>query len=622
MPPATRVRGARGSSSVGSLASAGVSLEDACMTLEIGFVFAVTLLALILFAWERVRLDQVALAVPVALLLSGVLTPEETVSGLSSRATVTVAAMLVLGLGLRKTGAVAAIGHWAQTAPLGGPKMRLFALCLIVAALSPFLNNTAVVMVFLPVFLGLAEQADEPASMYLMPLSFVAILGGTVTLIGTSTNLVVHGMATTRGLTDLTMFSIAPLGFIYLGVGFLYLFTVARPLLPRRTQPPDLSGKYDVRRFVTELEVGQDSPARGRTLADLDWGARFGVSVMGIERGERVIHAPGARRYIQQGDVLYVQGSADRLLSLARRQRLVTPTERTRRELNLATSGGRLVEMMIAPGSLLAGRRLSDIRFAQRYDATVLAVQHHGVTVHERLADVPFHVGDLLLVHGPASALANLADEPGFIPLGEVPHPPASRPRVPVAIGIMAIVVLAAGVGLVSILTAALAGVALMVFTRCIQLDEVYAELDWMVIFLLAGLIPLGVAMDKTGAAALIGRGVGELASELGVRGIVAVFYVVTSLLTSIISNTAAAVVLTPIALLAAENMAINEYALLVAVMFGASASFMTPFGYQTNVMIYTPGGYRFMDFVKVGAPLNILLVITAAIFIPIFWPS
>ena len=592
------------------------------MTFEITFVFALTAVALVLFAAERVRLDQIALAVPVALLLSGVLTPAESVSGLSSLATVTVAAMLVLGLGLRKTGAVAAVGRWAQTAPLGGPTTRLLALCVIVAFLSPFLNNTAVVVVFLPVFMALAEQADEPASAYLIPLSYVAILGGTVTLIGTSTNLVVYGMASSRGLTNLTMFSIAPLGFIYLAVGFLYLFTVGRPMLPKRVRPPDLSGKYDVRRFVTELEVGADSPSAGRTLADLDWGARYSVSVLGIERGDQVITAPGARRYIQPGDVLYVQGAAERLLLLARRQRLETPTEKTQRELNLSPRGGKLVEIMVAPGSVLVGHTLRDVRFVQRYDATVLAVQHHDVTVHERLADISFHVGDLLLVHGPTSALAALADEPGLIPLGEIATPRPSRPRAPVALGIMGVVVLAAGTGLLSILGAALAGVTLMVFTRCVHLDEVYAELDWLVIFLLAGLIPLGIAMDKTGAAALLGQGVASLAGDLGVRGTIAVFYLITSVLTAIISNTAAAVVLTPVALLTAGDVGVNPDALLVAVMFGASASFMTPFGYQTNVMIYTPGGYRFMDFVKVGAPLNLLLLITAAIFIPIFWPS
>lgn len=592
------------------------------MTFDVAFVLVLTAVAFTLFATERMRLDQVALGIPVVLLLGGVLTAEQAVAGFSSPATVTVAAMLVLGLGLRKTGAVATVARWARNAPLGNPTSRLLALCLIVAALSPFLNNTAVVVIFLPVFVSLAEQQGEPASLYLMPLSFVAILGGTVTLIGTSTNLVVFGMARTRGLDALGMFSIAPLGLIYLAVGFLYLFLVGRRLLPRRERPPDLSGKYDVRRFVTELEVGPGSPAIGRTLADLEWGGRYGVSVLGIERGERDIPAPGARRYIQPGDVLYAQGTADRLLTLARRERLETPTERTRRELNLSTEGGRLVEMMVAPASPLVGRTLRELRFAQRYDATVLAVQHHGVTRHERLAEIPFHVGDLLLVHGPASALARLADEPGFVPMGEVHAPNVERPRAAVAVAILAGVVVAAGLGLLDILPAALAGVGLMVLTGCVQLEEMYEELDWMVVFLLAGLIPLGTAMDVSGTAALLGDAVADLSAGLGPRWTVALFYVATSVVTSVISNTAAAVLLTPIAILAAADLGMSPYALIVAVMFGASASFLTPFGYQTNVMIYSPGGYRFGDFVRVGGPLNLLLLLTAAIFIPMFWPS
>lgn len=584
------------------------------------FVLGLTLVVLVLFASDRMRLDQVGLFVPVSLLLAGVVTPSEAVSGLSSPATVTVAAMLVLGLGLRKTGAVNEIARWSRTAPLGGPMRRLFALCVVVAVLSPFLNNTAVVVVFLPVFLALAEHAEQPASVYLMPLSFVAILGGTVTLIGTSSNLVVHGMAVSRGFDALNMFSIAPLGLIYLGVGLVYLFTVARPLLPRRSQPPDLSGKYDVRRFLTELEVGTDSPANGRTLGALGWGERYGVSVLGIERGERDIPAPGARRYIQPGDVLYVQGTADRLLLLARQQRLMTPTERTRRELNLSTEGGRLVEIMVAPASPLAGRTLRDERFAQRYDATVLAVQHHGVTVHERLADIQFHVGDLLLVHGPADALGRLADEAGFIPMGEVSGPPPARPRAAVAVAIMVAVVTAAGTGLIDIMPAALSGIAVMVFSGCVRLDEIYQELDWMVVFLLAGLIPLGVALDNTGLAALVAHGIVDLTRDWGPTGLVTAFYVVTAVITAVVSNAAAAVMLTPVALVAAQESGTNPYALIVAVMFGASASFITPFGYQTNVMIYSPGGYRFADFLRVGGPLQLILLVTAAVFIPAFW--
>ncbi len=592
------------------------------MTFEIMFVLLVTVLALILFAMGRLRLDQVSLTIPVLLLLGGILTPREALSGLSNEATVAVAAMLVLGLGLRKTGLVAAIGRWAQTAPLGSDTMRVFVLCVIVAVLSPFLNNTAVVMVFLPVFVALADRAGEPPSLYLMPLSFVAILGGTVSLIGTSTNLIVHGMAVERGYGDLSMFSIAPLGIIYLVVGFAYLFTIGRTQLPRRERPPDLSRKYDMRRFLTELEVPVASPANGRSLGELKWRERYAVSVLGIKRGSQDIPSLRAATKIEEGDILYVQGAADRLLVFARQQTLGTPTDRTSATRGFAAGAGRLVEVLIAPGSPLQGRTLRNHGFAQRYDATVLAIQQHGVMVHERLADVEFKVGDLLLVHGMSSALERLADEPGFIPMGEVKAPLQKRPRAVVAGGIMVLVVAAAGTGLFDIVTAALAGVTLMVFTGCIRIDEIYAELDWLVVFVMAGLLPLGLALDKTGAASLLASGILEVSGGWGATGLTAAFYLVATLLTAVISNAAAATLLSPIAILAAIEAGINPYALLVSVMFGASASFITPFGYKTNIMIYQPGGYRFSDFAKVGGLLNLILLVTAIIFIPILWPS
>ena len=592
------------------------------MTFDVVFVLGLTLAALVLFALDRLRLDQIAMSVPVVLLLSGILTPAEAVSGLSSRATVTVGAMLVLGLGLRKTGLVSAIGAWARTAPLGGKYSRMFVLCLICALLSPFLMTTAVVLVFLPVFVALAEQAEEPASRYLMPLSFVSILGGTVTLMGTSTNLVVHGEAMRRGFDDLHMFSITPLGLICLAVGLLYLFTVGRVLLPRRVRPPDLTSKYDIRRFVTELHVPEDSPANGRSLAELKWGERYGVTVLDIERGEREITAPHGDRHIRPGDVLYVQGSAERLLEIARQQRLETPRERKEHGLDLAGGGGQLVEVLVAPGSSLVSRTLRDLNFAHRYDAAVLAIQHHGVTVTERLAEVSFRVGDLLLVHGTARALGRLVEDPGFVPVGEVKTQMGSRPRAGVAAAIMVGVVLSASLGLLDIMTAALTGVGLMVFSRCVRVEEIYAEMEWLVLFVLAGLIPLGVALETTGAAELLARWVVTLTAPLGVTGLVAAFYLVTVLMTAIVSNAATAVMLTPVAIFAATQAGVNPYALLIAVMFGASASFVTPFGYQTNVMIYGPGGYRFSDFAKVGGLLNLILLITASLLIPVFWPS
>ena len=592
------------------------------MTFEIVFVLGLTLAALLLFALDRLPIDQVALTIPVVLLLSGIVTPTEAVSGLSSRATVTVGSMLVLGLGLKKTGLVSAIGAWAQTAPLGGQYMRMFVLCLICAFLSPFLMTTAVVMVFLPVFAGLAEQAGEPASRYLMPLSFVSILGGTVTIMGTTTNLVVHGEAMARGYDALHMFSITPLGLISLAVGLLYLFTIGRVLLPRRIRPPDLSAKYDIRRFVTELQVLEDSPAIGRSLAELQWGERYDVTVLDIERGEQEITVPHGDRHIRPGDVLYVQGSAERILGLASRQRLETPREQKEHELDLIPGYGRLVEILVAPGSNLVGRTLRELNFAQRYDATVLAIQQHGVTVRGRLANVAFRVGDLLLVRGTTTALGRLADDPGFVPMAEVKTQPGRRPRAGVAAAIMAGVVLSASLGVLDIMTAALTGVAIMLFTRCVRVEEIYAEVEWLVIFVLAGLIPLGIALESTGAAQLVAGWVVTLASPFGTTGLIAAFYLVTAAMTAIVSNVATAVMLTPVAILAAVQADVNPYAVVIAVMFGASASFVTPFGYQTNVMIYGPGGYRFSDYVRVGGALNLLLLITASILIPIFWPS
>jgi di/tricarboxylate transporter len=592
------------------------------VTTQIAIVFVVTLAALVLFASERYRVDQVALAVPVVLLVAGIIDVNDAVAGLSSPATVTVAAMLVLGLGLSKTGAVDAVSRWALAAPLGGARMRLLVLCLMVAVVSPFLNNTAVVVVFLPVFLAFARHFGVPNSSVLIPLSYAAILGGTVTLIGTSTNLIVDGMARSRGFDALNMFSIAPLGLIYLAVGTTYLFTVGRRLLPRREAPPDLSEKYEMRSFLTELGVEEGSPVAGRTLGELQWGERHGVSVVGIQRQSTAISAPGARQPIEAGDILLARGAAKRLLGLAREEKLTTPSRRVGPKLDFQAGDARLVELMVAPGSPLADRTLDEVRFQERYDAVVLAIQHHGRTVHERLPRVRCSPGDLLLVHGSARALALLADDPGFVPLGEVERPPVARPRALVAVAILAGVVAVAGLGMASILSAALVGVVLMIFSGCVRIDEIYDDLDWRVVFLLAGLIPLGVAMDGSGGADWMGQWVARYLGPLPPIVAIGAFYLLTSLLTEVMSNNAAAVVLTPIAIATAGDLSMNPYALLVAVMFGASASFMTPVGYQTNTLVYGPGGYRFTDFLKVGGPLNLILLVTASLLIPVFWPS
>lgn len=590
------------------------------MNLEIAFVLLVVVAALVLFAVERYRVDQVALTIPVVLLVAGVIGPSEAIHGFAHTATVTVAAMIGLSVGLVKTGAVGAIGRWAKNAPLGGPKRRLVILCLIVAGLSPFLNNTPVVVIFIPVFLAVAQKVDEPPSKYMIPLSYAAILGGTVTLIGTSTNLIVYGIAEERGLEGLSMFSIAPLGLISLAVGLVYLFTIGRMLLPARPGQTDLSRKYDVRRFVTELTVTDDSSAAGQSLADLRWGETYGVAVLGIHREGRTIWGPGTRRRIRVGDVLYAQGHHDDLFRLARQERLHTRVQNV--GVDLAVEDAHLAEVLVGPSSPIVGQTLKDVRFQQRYDVTVLAIQHFARTVRVRLADIRLMSGDLLLVHGTHTALQSLIEDQAFVPISAVDAPREGRQRAPVALAILAGVVIVAGLGILPIMAAAITGLVLMLFTRCMRIDELYQDMDWMVVFLLAGVIPLGIAMDQSGAAMWLGHHLSTLVGPYGPTAVIAAFYLFTAILTSVMSNNATAVVLTPIALLTADQLGINPMALVVSVMFGASAGFMTPISYQTNTLVYGPGGYRFVDFLKVGAPLNLLLAVTAAIFIPMFWPS
>jgi di/tricarboxylate transporter len=555
------------------------------MTWEIGFVFIVILLALVLFVTGRYPVDQVAIAIPVVLLLGGAISPADAVSGFSNPATVTVAAMLVLGLGLEKTGAVAVLARWAFTAPLGVARTRLAILCLLVAGLSPFVNNTMVVVVFLPVFLSLAYQEGVAPSRYLMPLSFAAILGGTVTLIGTSTNLVVFGIAESHGLTGLSMFSIAPLGLACLAVGWLYLFTLGQRLIPDRVGESDLSGKYHVRRFLAELAAKPDSPAIGQSLGDLAWRERYGVSIIGI-------------------------------------QRLGRPARTVKSALDFISENARLMEVMIGPNCPLATQTLADARFQQRYGAAVLAVNRQGTTIREDVEHLRLGFGDLLLVHASLPALDALAAEPGFVPLRLVESASAHRIHPLTSVSILLAVVAVAATGLLPIMTSALAGVVLMVFTGCVRMDEMHAELDWSVVFLLAGLLPLGIAMEASGAAEWVVLGLMNTLGEATPATVIAGLYGITVLLTAVMSNVATAVVLAPVALATATELQMSPYALLVTIMFGASASFMTPVGYQTNVLIYGPGGYRFGDFLKVGIPLTLLVGIVVVLLVPVLWPG
>lgn len=590
------------------------------MSFEIAWVLGVAALALLLFATERLPIDQVAIAIPMLLLLGGTVTPEQALSGLSNPATITVAAVLVIGLGLYKTRAVDAVARWARSARLGAPWVRMLILSVAAGVASAFLNNTAVVAVLLPVYLGVARATETAPSKVLMPLSFMAILGGTVTLIGTSTNLVVAGMAYNRGITGIEMFTFSTLGVVYLAVGTLYMFTLGRWLLPARTEARDLSDRYGARDFDIELTVVADTPAVGETARTLGWDERFGAVVSSLARKDgthRRVYANRTR--LAAGDRLIVRGEPEKVLALAREHGLRSLAEDP--ELLADADDDRLAEVLVVPGSPLVGRTLRGLRFQEEHEAVVVGIKHHERSVPPKLADIRLSVGDLLLIHGPAASLDALADQPGLVPLRERERP-SSRPNAWVALAILVAMVAASASGAVPILVAAMAGAVLMIFVGCVRLEEVYRELDWRVVALLAGLLPLGVALDATGGAKLIATGLVDLLQGTSPAVAILGFYLVASVLTEIMSNAAAAVVLTPVALEAANGLGLNPLAMVAALMFGCSASFMTPTGYQTNTMIYGPGGYRFSDFLRVGLPLNLLLAAVATALIPLLWPS
>lgn len=578
----------------------------------------VTLGAVGLFVAGRVRPDLVALLLVVALAVTGLVSPEEAVSGFASPATVSVLAMLILAGGLNRTGATTLAAQ--ALSRLAGPgQWRLLATLMLTAAvLSAFVNNTAVVAVFLPLTVKLAGERDLSPSLFLIPLSFASMLGGTLTLIGTSTNLLVSALAEREGLGAFTMFEFTRLGLPVTVVGLLYMLVAGRWLVPAR-KGKQLTVTYHVREYFTEVEVGAESDLVGQAIGEVVEG-RLGVEVMEVFRGERKLWWPRGET-IQACDVLLVHGPVDALIALRERPGVAIKADTLGGDADLTSDDVALAEAVIAPTSRLRGRTPRQIFFRQQYRLSILAVQRRGRVLRERLADTALGVGDTLLLQGSRSDLMELAADTDFIMLGEVTATPARRDRMWAAIGVMAAVAGVAALGLLPILVAALAGVAAMVLFGCLTMQEAYESVDWQVIFLLAGVIPLGLALERTGAARLLADGTVATLGGFGPVAVLSVFYLLTSFLTELMSNNATAVLLTPVAAATAQSLGVDPRPFLVVIAFAASASFMTPLGYQTNLLVFGPGGYRYTDYARVGAPLNVLLWVLSTLLIPVMWP-
>ena len=582
----------------------------------------VFVMAVVLFITEKVPVEVTALLVLVTLSLTGVLSVDEALAGFSNPATVTVAAMFILSAGLYRTGAVNIVGTLLTRAGKRSFWLGALAMMLGVSVISAFINNTAAVAIFLPVALLVARQTGASPSKLLIPLSYASIFGGFCTLIGTSTNILVGGIAQAEGIAALGVFEFARVGVPLALIGIVYMMTIGVRIIPERRRSEELTESYEMVKYLTEIVVLPGSPSIGFYFAESPLVRELGLDVIEVLRGGKRVPVPAARTIVQEGDVLVVRCNVEAIREIQERVGVALRPHVKWRDEDLQSVDAVLVEAVVAPHSLLEGKTLKEIRFRNRFGATVLALRHAGTLLHEKLSSHVLQGGDTLLIEARRDHLAQLRDYRAFVFVNAVETTHFRRNRMLPAVVIVALAVGLAATGVLPIVVTAIAGCIAMALTGVIDLDDAYRAVEWRVILLLAGILPLGTALQKSGAAAGIS---GALVESVGVWGgpvaVIGALYLVTNILTEVMSNNAAAALLAPIALVTASTMGIDARPLLFAVAFGASAGFMSPVGYQTHLMVYGPGGYRFTDFIRVGLPLNVLFLLAATWLIPRAWP-
>ncbi len=590
------------------------------MNLEIILLIAILAATLAAFVFEWLPLDVVALSSLALLLATGLITPEQAVSGFSNPAVITVMMLFIAGDALVRTGAVRKLSEWLARRA-GGSASRLWtSFLLLVGGVSSFVSNTATVAVLMPVAIQLAHRMKFSPSKILIPLSYASIYGGTVTLLGTSTNLLVSAMAADRGIRPFTVFEFAWLGVPLLIVGTLYNVFFLRRVLPSRSVISSLTRKYRIVPFLTEVKVPEGSPLVGRTVLEEQVSERHELNVLEILRGGEKISIDIRNTVLKPDDVLIVRGGVESIVGFKEQFGLLLLSDIKLKDTDLADANNVLMEVQLAPNSTLDGRSLREIDFRRRYGCFVLALNRQGEIRREKLAAIPLRRWDTLLVFGPRARVEALLTNDDFAPLQELDISLGlSRGWWLVALAFPAIVLLAV-LGM-SVLKASILTVVALLLTRRISIQRAYRSIDWTVIFMLAAILPLGLAIEEHGVARVIGETLAGLGADRGPLVLLAAIYIATAVLTELISNNAAAVLMVPIAITSASVAGVDPKPLLMAVTFAASTSFLTPMGYQTNTMIYGPGGYRVSDFLKAGFPLLIVFFAISMLLIPRIWP-
>ena len=589
------------------------------MTPEIAFTLIIIAIAVVLFATEKLRVDVIALLVLLTLALVGLVSPQEAFSGFANPAVITVWAVYIVSGGLFRTGVADILGQRIIRLA-GSSEARLIAVIMLACGLmSAFMNNIGATAVLLPAVVGISRKAKIPLSRLLIPLSFSSLMGGNMTLIGTPPNVLAASLLDDAGLPTFAFFDFTPMGAIVFGTGVLYMVLVGRHLLPRRQTAAEMQTNK-LRNYVSEVRVPAESPLAGRSLFESRLGADYGLNVLAVVRDGIARTSPDRETLILPEDMLVVAGGVGELMRAREKFSLVTEAERKIEIEEFDTQDNHLVEATLAPRSRMSGRTLREIRFRDRYGFTALAIWRHGEVITQRLRDLRLRFGDALLLKGPDYRLPGLIESDDFLVLEPVKETRRQQ-KAPLAVAILLLVLVLVTLGDLSIALSMVIGAVAMVLTGCLTMDEAYQSIEWRSVFLIAGMLPLGLAMETTGTARFLAGLLGDVLGALGPLAIMGGIYILAGLITEPMSNAAATVLIVPIAIDTAMGLGADPRAFVLAAVIGASTSFLTPVGHQANVLVFGPGGYRFTDYTRVGALLNIVLLVVTLIFLPILWP-
>ncbi len=588
--------------------------------MEIVLVLLILLLAVILFSSEWLPMDLTSLLVLLALATTRLVSVEEAFSGFSNPAVITVAAMFIISAGISHTGAMSRVGERMIRLAADSESRLIAVIMSTVALFSAFINNIGATAVLMPVVSAIARKLNTSPSKLLMPLAFGSLLGGVCTLIGTPPNILMNTLLYQYSGESFALFDFAPIGLVIAISGILYMVLFGRKLLPVR-KAGKLTEEYQVKEYITEVEILAKSPIIGQTIARSRLTSDFNLKIRAIIRGRQKIPQPHGNSKLREGDVLFLEGNPEGILKVIKSKGLELIPERDNPPPEKTTKEMVVVEASLTTNSDLVGHTLSQVSFRESHGLNVLALWRQGAPVVRQVDKVILKFGDVLLLQGPLKRALHLGRSHGFLLLGGVPPVPYRPRRAPLALLILLTVVLLATVGGLPIMLAASLGAAFMILGRCLTVQEAYESVDWRIILLIAGTLPLGLAMENSGAAQLIAEQVLRVVGPFGPWIVLAAFFLLTSLLTELMSHAATAVLIAPIAYHTALELGVDPKPFFMAVAIAASSCFMTPISHQSNALVMGPGGYRFFDYTRVGAPLNLLIWILGTLLIPLLFP-